>query len=145
MEGQCPSTIWSKRFWTVVIYRQIEVRVQVDGCQSRMSQFADGRRWHARIPFEESRENSVAWEFERFFPACFLHYEFQAFPGESRERVARTDNQFLCLDSDHCSTHVTRIFSDNIFFFFYFFYFSFFKTILFYFSDDVVINGLLCI
>lgn len=100
MEGQCPSAIWSKRFLDggdLSADRSAGASGRVPIADVAIP---DGRRRHAGIPLEESRENSVAWEFERFFPACLLHYEFQAFPGESRERVARIDSQFLCLDSD---------------------------------------------
>lgn len=50
----------------MAIYRQIEERV------GGLVPIADvaipaGRHRHAGIPLKESRENSVTWEFERFF------------------------------------------------------------------------------
>lgn len=132
-----------KGSWTVAIYRRIEVRVQVDGCQSRMSQFrmvdADTlefrSRNHARIL---SRGNSNA-----FFRRASSIMNFKLFLGNPGNAWHVSIVNFFASILIHCSTRVTRAFSDNMsfsFLFLFLFFFFFLKAILFYSSN--VINGL---
>lgn len=95
VEGQCPRA--GRKGFRTAIYRWIEGRA---GGRLPIGDVAipAARCRHAGILLEESRENSVAWEFEHFLflPACFLHYEFQAFLRVFQEPVARTDSSVSC-------------------------------------------------